>query len=257
MSFCVEARSAHHRLAGASIGDRSGDEQVHQNNSDTRELSPKEPDRMKYKSYDWVREKLAEAEFFAEKIAEARGDVFRVRCYFSAFVSAARSVTFALQFVAKGNVDGFEEWYEGRRIKLESDPLARFFVERRNEVQKRGSARIGKHSMTPGVPEENRYKHYFSKLGPGDAFEPISQDVATASNEYLELIRDLVDEFEDKFSESVDPYAFFNLEVLGENDMTIEDVEEALGFPAGWTYGVPPEKRLEMLREASSPDMIQ
>ncbi len=212
---------------------------------------------MKYKSYDWVREKLAEAEFFAERLAAAKGDVFEVRCYFSAFVSAARSVTFAMQFVAKGNVEGFEAWYEGKQVQLKSDPLARFFVERRNEVQKRGTTRIGKHSMALGVPEEERYKHYFAKHGPDDEFHPISKDVVTASKEYLAMIKDLVTEFEHEFGEAIDPYLFFDLEVLEKNGMTIEDLEEELGFPPGWTYGAPPEKRLEMLKEASSPDLIQ
>jgi len=56
------------------------------------------------KSFDLVDEKLAEADFFLEKLRDSSTDFFAARCYFSAFVSPSRSVTFALQGVTKSRV---------------------------------------------------------------------------------------------------------------------------------------------------------
>lgn len=89
------------------------------------------------KTFGLVDEKLAEADFFLEKLAESGLNFFEVRCYFSAFVSSARSVTFALQFVMS-DVAGFEEWYSGKQQNLKDDLNAKFFHTARNESQHTG-----------------------------------------------------------------------------------------------------------------------
>jgi hypothetical protein len=61
--------------------------------------------------------------------------------YLSAFVSAARSVTFALQAVMS-KYPGFGEWYPSRRDHLAQSALARFFVTLRNHAQKVGTLPI-------------------------------------------------------------------------------------------------------------------
>ncbi|MGA2207716.1 MAG: hypothetical protein ABSG10_13395, partial [Terracidiphilus sp.] len=57
-------------------------------------------------SFGIVEEKLREAEFFLDALHAAPRSSFEARCLFSAFVSAARSVTLALQATMK-DIDGF------------------------------------------------------------------------------------------------------------------------------------------------------
>ena len=53
------------------------------------------------------------------------------------------------------------------------------------------------------------------------------------------------------------PLSFFSVPNLTSKGMSLEDIEEALGFPRGWTSvpGVPPEERLRLLRK-QFPDTV-
>ena len=88
-------------------------------------------------SFGIVEEKVREAEFFLEQLRASKRHSFNARCYFSAFVSAARSVSLALQTTMDG-VDGFEPWYKSAQARLKTDPLAKFFVEVRNDSIHKG-----------------------------------------------------------------------------------------------------------------------
>ena len=68
-------------------------------------------------SFDWVDEKLFESDFFLTKLEETAYNFSAARYYFSAFTSAARSVTFALQKVMK-RIPGFDEWYLKKKVLL-------------------------------------------------------------------------------------------------------------------------------------------
>lgn len=87
-----------------------------------------------------ARDKLKETKFFLEKLRRAEDDEFKY--YFSAFLSAGRSVTFFLQAENSGDND-FNAWYghddmseaerEGtRRHQLKNDPLIRILKEIRD-----------------------------------------------------------------------------------------------------------------------------
>lgn len=89
-------------------------------------------------SFQVVEEKLQETELFLDLLKSSNPRSFENRCYFSAFVSAARSVTFTLQFSMHG-VSGFKDWYSGVQESLRADALAPHFVGIRNEIQKKGS----------------------------------------------------------------------------------------------------------------------
>lgn len=82
-------------------------------------------------TFDAVDEKIAETEFFLAKMIEAGGDWFSFRNYLSAFLSAARTSTLALQRFK--HISGFEEWYATHRESLKSDPLAKFILDTRND----------------------------------------------------------------------------------------------------------------------------
>src|SRR4051794_32192708 len=84
-------------------------------------------------SFGVVEDKLREADFFLSQLRNSPLIGFEANCFFSAFVSAARSVTFAMQASLTG-VPGFKEWYQGQQTRLKTDRLAPLFVEIRNEV---------------------------------------------------------------------------------------------------------------------------
>ena len=82
-------------------------------------------------TFDTVDEKVAETEFFLRKMAEVQREIFEFKCYFSAYLSAARTTTLALQQFK--HIPGFEQWYEPHRKKLQDNQLAKFFLDMRNE----------------------------------------------------------------------------------------------------------------------------
>ena len=83
------------------------------------------------RSFGIVEEQLCEAEFFFRLLRGSSPYSSDSRFYFGAFVSAARSVTLALQATMDG-VSSFEPWYHSVQEELRADPLARFFKEVRD-----------------------------------------------------------------------------------------------------------------------------
>ena len=88
-----------------------------------------------------VVDKVAETDFFLTQLKEYAQYLEEFGFYFSAFVSAARSITFSLQAVMS-HYPGFQDWYLTRQEKLKQSELARFFVDLRNHIQKVGGIPI-------------------------------------------------------------------------------------------------------------------
>ena len=105
--------------------------------------------RLLKRSFDAVDHKLLEADFFLEALFREPLSPVAASFYLSAFVSAARSVTFALQAVMK-DAPSFSSWYDGRRAQLGANPIARWFVTTRNLNQKLGLAPIRSGSLIDG-----------------------------------------------------------------------------------------------------------
>lgn len=204
------------------------------------------------RSFDLVDEKLAEADFFLERLKDSSTNFFAARCYFSAFVSAARSVTFALQGVMKSRVDGFQEWYEAKQDELRRDPLARFFHDARTEAQHLGTNPVnaGRSHTVHGKPVVELYFES-STLGVPLKNAP-SCDVATACTRYLALIVSLIRECYEVFGPAVDPLEYLTEKNFRSTGRTIEDAEEEVIGVRGWTDvpGVPLEARWQMLRDS-------
>lgn len=99
-------------------------------------------------SFDAVNEKIAEAEFFLEKMVEAGSDWFSFRNYLSAFLSAARTSTLALQHFK--DLPSFDDWYVVHREALKSDPLAKFMLDTRNDHVHGGPSPIAGASFYQG-----------------------------------------------------------------------------------------------------------
>lgn len=87
-----------------------------------------------------AREKLREARYFLDRMRETKTEP-EFKYNLSAFLSAARSVTFYLQKEYRGDAE-FEEWYSGVRDLMKESPLFTAIVEARNHVQKESYPRI-------------------------------------------------------------------------------------------------------------------
>ena len=88
-------------------------------------------------SFGIVEEKICEAHFFLEKLAASSPDDGASRFNFSAFISAARSTTLALQASMNG-VPDFGSWYNSVQDEIITDPLMSFFKELRNDSIHKG-----------------------------------------------------------------------------------------------------------------------
>lgn len=84
--------------------------------------------------------KLDEAQYFLEQIRANRRYQKLMFFYLSAFLSSARSVTFHIQELLAHlpNAAGAKKRYRELRSELLSDPISKFFIERRNVSEKKG-----------------------------------------------------------------------------------------------------------------------
>lgn len=198
------------------------------------------------RSFSLVDHKIAEADFFLNKIPECGLDFFGVRCYVSAFASSARSVTFALQSVLS-DVDGFKAWYEERQTQLRKDPVARFFHEFRRVNQ-----HIGNNLVDGGSFGLNSPILYWFTSTPEIPNVP-QDDAETACSKYMRTVVSLVYDCYIDFGSHIDAHQRYTEEYFRSIGKTIEDAEEELGFPCGWTNIGDPEAlpyRWQMLRES-------
>ena len=204
------------------------------------------------RSFDLVDGKLYEADFFLEKlVATDDRNLIEARYYFSAFVAAARSVTFALQAVMS-SIEGFDDWYRTKQEVLKGDKTAKFFHKTRTESQHIGLNPLNG-DIRSFIESRGSSKQYFFSV---NGIEPIPNapdgDAIVSCREYLVSLVELIFECYEQFGSVIDPdkyYTFQNLERLG---LSIEDVEESLGFPRGWTYVSEgyDEERIKALRRS-------
>ncbi len=82
-------------------------------------------------TFDTVDYKTAEAEFFLRAMADAGMDMFAFQCYLSAYLSASRSTTLALQQFK--HLPGFNQWYQPHQESLRNDPVAKYLHGLRND----------------------------------------------------------------------------------------------------------------------------
>lgn len=200
------------------------------------------------RSFGLVEDKIYEADFFLEEFDHC-SNFFTARYYLSAFVSAARSVTFAMQASLHGH-PGFSDWYEQQRQRLQSDATARFFVQARNEAQK-----IGIYHIDRGVYEAGHSTYFFQDPGNEYPDKPIG-DMNLACRRYLTILVQIVYDCFKEYGPVIDPdqyYTLTNLERLGR---TLEDIEEELGLPKGYTAVLRPERRILALRGIVPPTYI-
>lgn len=181
------------------------------------------------RSFGLVDTKIQEAEYFLDRILDDGTTFFGIRCDTVAFASSARSVTFAMQASLAG-LEEFNRWYAERQTELRANPLARFFHEFR-----RISQHVGDNVVVGGVSGSapGRTRYLFGAI-PEIPTVP-DADVASACEGYFRLLLELVYECYNEFAPLVNGQWYFtrgNFETVGK---TIEDAEEELGLPRGWS----------------------
>jgi len=192
-----------------------------------------------------VEERLLETDYFARRLARLRGESFGYEL--NAFLSAARSVTFLIQ-KELSKVPGFMTWWDTQRRVLGDDAAASFFLELRNFSQKQGRVSvIGSGSRRGG---RLRWSYYFA--GTVDPVPPelLNRDVADCCREHVAKLAALVLRCIDAFPHYCCPTLALTPEGVDALDLSLDDVDEALRLPPGYTAVGPfsRDERIYMLR---------
>jgi hypothetical protein len=127
---------------------------------------------------------------------------------------------------------GFDLWYESRRNQLQTNKLARYFVDLRNYMQEVGGSPVA-HTGTMKNGEEK----YHALFMPTNDLKntPPGGVVQLATEYYIDILK-IVKQCYVDFAEYVDPWQIFTTEGLSKLGWTVEDLEESCGLPRGWTY---------------------
>lgn len=179
------------------------------------------------RSFGLVDCKTQEAEYFLSRMLESDCDFFGVQCDAVAFTASARSVTFAMQSSLKG-IHEFDAWYEVKQEQMRTDPLSKFFNNFR-----RVSQHIGDNAVVGGSMENGKFIYHFGELP--ELKNVPETDVATACETYFKTILELVYECYTTFPTLINGQWRFTREHFVSEGLTIEDAEEELGLPRGWS----------------------
>lgn len=184
------------------------------------------------RGFPLVVDKVEEAHFFLEKMRSSASFSKDFHFYFSAFISAARSITWTLQYVM-ADYPNFEEWYKKNSEALKNNKLAKFFVTVRNEDQKRGLRPI----YESGFYAEGKAHSFlgFVETPLSDVKELPEGDIRILSESYMHSLVSLVATCYRDFDTYVDPRMLFTKKGLSELGWSIDDLEEYIGFPRGYT----------------------
>jgi hypothetical protein len=177
-----------------------------------------------------VADKVGEADYFLEKLKSVRLNYAEFSYILSAFTSAVRSITFSLQAVMS-KYPKFQTWYELEQTELKSNSLAKYFVNLRNHLQKIGHTPV-EHSGSLVSGEFEEYSYFIEVEGLEKAPEG---EVTRLSEEYFIAILKVIERCYREFAVYADPRALFTEQGLSVIGWEIEDIEEAVGLPRGWT----------------------
>jgi hypothetical protein len=203
------------------------------------------------RSFGLVDNKVREAEYFLERILDSGYDMYGLGFDTVAFAAATRSITFAMQSSLTG-ISEFDKWYATKKECLAADPLCSFFNRLRRVTQHIGESPIG-----GGRSFNGKVVHYFSESKElGQIPEP---NVAEACAAFYKLILELVYECYVTFNPLVNGQWRFTKEHFLSLGLTIEDAEEELGLPRGWSgvSGLGEDLRWKYLRKEADGCNVQ
>jgi hypothetical protein len=207
------------------------------------------------RSFQIVEYKVAEANYFLLKLEECTYEMkfFEARNYISAFLSATRSITFVLK-ASLHDLNGFEIWYKKHEDILKASPLARFFLESRNLSQKVGYYPITGCGSYKDDNGNEGIKYHFSDFIETKNVNIPDMDAYSACAVYFNMLLEIIYDCYQVFGFDIDPDKYYTIENLERMNLSIEDIEEQLGFPKGWTGmgGESIEDRIEAIRKTRS-----
>ncbi len=167
-------------------------------------------------TFDVVDHKVAEAEFFLKKMAEAGTDMFAFQCFLSAYLAASRTSTLALQQFK--HIPTFEAWYSPHQQALKSSALAKFFLELRNS-----HLHGGPYPVSGGMFARGKATYRFA-ASKSEAPVPAA-DVLSACRSYFLLILEIVYDCYVQLGKFIDPQQYYTKENFARLGRTIDDAE--------------------------------
>ena len=199
----------------------------------------------KVRSFGLVDHKIAEANFFLDKLAGCGADFLAARCYTSAFASATRSVTFTIQSVL-GNHAQFESWYAKHQDSLRQDATARFFRDFRNASEHIGDNPVGSGGFSPG----RKALYYF--MPTPDIPDVPEQDVEACCRAYLARLVTIVYDCYMEFGSHINSHQYYTADYFLKIGKTIDDADEEVFGVRGWTAaaGFPEGYRWQAIRDS-------
>ena len=174
-------------------------------------------------TFDTVDEKVAESEFFLQKMVAANTDMFAFKCYLSAYLSAARTSTLALQQFKE--LPGFEAWYAPHRERLKLDPVAKFLLEARNS-----NVHGGPSPVSGGRFHQGEALYFFSSQETADV-KTIEDIVSTCRRHFITLL-EIVHDCYLHLGVHIDPQQYFTKEhfaSLGRNPGRMSAAQKTSG----------------------------
>jgi len=204
------------------------------------------------RSISIVEYKVQQAHFFLQKLREAELNFFAAQCFFDAFVAAARSITFSMQAVLL-DLPGFDKWYRERQLLLRGDPVCKFFNGYRNISTHIGDTVLRGGDFGGSGSGRREVRYFFMPIP--DLPNVPEDDVLRVCTEYFESLLSLVYEAILEFKYQLDDRWYFTAQNFSCIDKCIEDAEDELGFPRGWTAvgdGFAAEERWRVLRRTQT-----
>ena len=193
-------------------------------------------------SFGIVEEKVLEADYFLDKLKNCSvGQLREARFNLSAFIAAARSVTFTLQKSLSG-FDGFKDWYKTQQDSLKSNRLADFFNNARTLSQHVGHYHIN-------IVRSSKGKKYFFYHDLDNSYNYVPEDdIVTASYKYMTILLEIIYDCFQTFGDIIDPDKYYSMESLKKRGQTVKDLEyEIWGYPKWTGFGVSEEDTLKYI----------
>ena len=214
------------------------------------------------RSFGIVEEQLCEAEFFFRLLRGSSPYSSDSRFYFGAFVSAARSVTLALQATMDG-VSSFEPWYHSVQEELRADPLARFFKEVRDVSVHTGLNPLNEVPLEHvredlmSQSRDGRHSHVIVLPSLHEESSTVLADAVQASEEFFKSLIMIIYKCYEQFKFVVDPRWYYTHENFSAMGKTFEDAVVEFGFPRIWVSCAPEGDRgWRALRQQQPPCQI-
>lgn len=180
-----------------------------------------------------VEEKLLEAKYFVARMMRCANPNF-FAFELNAFLSASRSVVFLIRKEMM-RVPGFKEWWAERESRLNDDPAFAFFRDLRNFSQKEGRVRLVGHGLNASKLGRWRWEHEFVS---GSVAVPASlrgRDAIDACRMHLGSLAALGLEVAKAFPIHSCPRNALTPAGVAALGLDLDDVDEAMGLPRGWT----------------------